>query len=124
MTIGEVAGKYGITQDALRYYERVGAIPPVCRTSGGIRNYLNEDIKWINRAVCLRNAGVSVETIAEFVKRYQEGDDTFEARLQLLKCELKNLNDQKEKLEREITLLNYKVSCYEDAVKTGVLVWK
>ena len=28
MTIKEVSEKYGITQDTLRYYERVGMIPP------------------------------------------------------------------------------------------------
>lgn len=39
MTIKEVSEKYHITQDTLRYYERVGMIPEVTRTSGGIRDY-------------------------------------------------------------------------------------
>ena len=39
MTIKEVCEKYDITADTLRYYERVGVIPPVTRTSGGIRDY-------------------------------------------------------------------------------------
>lgn len=39
MTIKEVSEKYQITQDTLRYYERIGMIPAVPRTSGGIRNY-------------------------------------------------------------------------------------
>ena len=39
MTIKEVSEKYGISQDTLRYYERVGMIPPVTRTAGGIRDY-------------------------------------------------------------------------------------
>lgn len=47
MTIKEVCEKYGITQDTLRYYERVGVIPEVSRTSGGIRNYSDTDIKWV-----------------------------------------------------------------------------
>ena len=124
MKIREVALKFGITQDTLRYYERIGVIPPVNRNSAGIRNYNEEDFKWIERAVCLRNAGVSVEKIAEFVRYYQEGDEPFEARLRLLKSELIYLNSQKEKLEKEIAHLNYKVSCYENAVLTGKLIWK
>ena len=43
MTIKEVSEKYGISQDTLRYYERVNVIPKVTRTSGGIRNYQEED---------------------------------------------------------------------------------
>ena len=41
MTIKEVSEKFGISQDTLRYYERVGLIPPVTRTPSGkeiIRN--------------------------------------------------------------------------------------
>ena len=39
LTIKEVSEKYGISQDTLRYYERIGLIPPVPRTPGGIRDY-------------------------------------------------------------------------------------
>lgn len=39
MTIKEVSEKYNISQDTLRYYERVGMIPQVHRTGGGIRDY-------------------------------------------------------------------------------------
>lgn len=44
MTIKEVSKKFGISQDTLRYYERVGMIPPVTRTSGGIRDYNESDL--------------------------------------------------------------------------------
>ncbi len=39
MTIKEVSRRYGLSADTLRYYERVGLIPPVPRTSGGMRDY-------------------------------------------------------------------------------------
>ena len=57
MTIKEVSEKYGISQDTLRYYERVNVIPKVTRTSGGIRDYQEEDLRWVELAVCMRNAG-------------------------------------------------------------------
>lgn len=37
MTIAQVSEKYGLTQDTLRFYERVGMIPPVNRNKSGIR---------------------------------------------------------------------------------------
>lgn len=39
MTISEVSKKYDITADTLRYYERIGLIPPVPRTKSGLRVY-------------------------------------------------------------------------------------
>ena len=47
MTIKEVSEKYGISQDTLRYYERVNVIPKVTRTSGGILDYQEEDLRWV-----------------------------------------------------------------------------
>ena len=71
MTIKEVSEKYDITQDTLRYYERVGMIPQVTRTAGGIRNYSEEDLRWVELAKCMRSAGLPVEAMIE----YQQGAD-------------------------------------------------
>ena len=64
MTIKEVSEQYEISQDTLRYYERVGMIPPVTRTAGGIRNYTAEDLRWVELAKCMRSAGLPVEAVS------------------------------------------------------------
>ena len=61
LTIKEVSEKYGISQDTLRYYERIGLIPPVPRTPGGIRDYQEKDLGWVEQAVCMRSAGVQID---------------------------------------------------------------
>lgn len=124
MTIKEVSEKYGLSQDTLRYYEKIGVIPPVTRTSGGIRNYTEQDIGWVENAVCMRNAGLPVEVIAEYCRLYSMGDPTIGARLELLTEQRKKLIEQKEQLEAEISRLDYKIGRYEIAVKTGVLSWE
>lgn len=124
MTIKEVSEKYGLSQDTLRYYEKIGVIPPVTRTSGGIRNYTEQDIGWVENAVCMRNAGLPVEIIAEYCRLYSMGDSTIGARLELLTEQRKKLIEQKEQLEAEISRLDYKIGRYEIAVKTGVLSWE
>lgn len=121
MTIKEVSEKYGLSQDTLRYYEKIGVIPPVTRTSGGIRNYTEKDIGWVENAVCMRNAGLPVEVIAEYCRLFSMGDSTIGARLELLTEQRKKLIEQKEQLEAEISRLDYKIGRYEIAVKTGVL---
>lgn len=124
MTIKEVSEKYGLSQDTLRYYEKIGVIPPVTRTSGGIRNYTEKDIAWVENAVCMRNAGLPVEVIAEYCRLFSMGDSTIGARLELLTEQRKKLIEQKEQLEAEISRLDYKIGRYEIAVKTGVLSWE
>ncbi len=123
MTIKEVSEKYDISQDTLRYYERVGLIPPVSRTAGGIRNYNESDLGWAENAICMRNAGVPIEALIEYVKLYQMGDSTFEARRQLLQEQLDALEEQKRQIEETIERLKFKVSRYQVAVETGVLSW-
>ena len=123
MTIKEVGEKYGISGDTLRYYERVGMIPPVPRTAGGIRDYGEEDLRWVELVVCMRSAGLPVEAIIEYVRLFQMGDSTFQARLQLLQEQRETLLEQKEQIERTLDRLNYKIARYETAVKTGKLSW-
>ena len=123
MTIKEVSEKYAVSQDTLRYYERIGLIPPVARTVGGIRNYTESDIGWVETAVCMRNAGVPIEALIEYVKLYQEGDATFEARRQLLQEQYDHLKEQKQQIEQTMNRLQYKISRYEKALETGVLTW-
>ena len=43
MMIAEVSKKFDLSQDTLRYYERIGLIPSVNRTKSGIRDYREED---------------------------------------------------------------------------------
>lgn len=123
MTIKEVSEEFGISQDTLRYYERVGLIPPVTRTSSGNRDYQESDLGWVENAVCMQNAGVPIEALIEYVKLYQMGDTTFEARRQLLQEQYDALQEQKEQIEATMKRLAYKVSRYEKAVQTGVLSW-
>lgn len=124
MTIKEVSAKYGVTQDTLRYYEKAGMIPAVSRTAGGVRNYQDEDLGWVELALCMRSAGLPVEAIADYVRLTQLGDSTIPNRLALLQRQRAVLLDQQRQIHATLERLNYKIARYEDAVKTGVLNWE
>ena len=123
MTIKEVCERFGISADTLRYYEKVGAIPKVGRSQGGIREYDDEALSWVQNAVCLRKAGVSVEAIAEYVRLFNMGDETLQARLDLLSNEREALGRQLDELTEAVNLLDWKISRYQAAVETGILTW-
>jgi MerR family transcriptional regulator, aldehyde-responsive regulator len=123
MTIKEVSAKYNISQDTLRYYERAKVIPTVTRTSGGIRDYQEEDLKWVELAVCMRNAGLPIESLIEYQRLFQAGDETIPARLELLNSQMEVLEAQKAQIEETMARLNRKIEHYEEALKTGKLSW-
>ncbi len=123
MTIKEVCSRAGISQDTVRYYEKAGVIPNVSRSCGGTRCYSEEDLQWIETAVCLRNAGMSVAAIAEYVQLYKQGDVTMKERLELLRKERDRVLQQKRQLEEALAFMDYKIHKYEEAMETGVLIW-
>jgi DNA-binding transcriptional MerR regulator len=75
VTIAEVAAKFDLSADTLRYYERVGLIPPVARTSSGLRDYREGDLRWVEFIKCMRSAGVSIEALVEYVALFRRGRD-------------------------------------------------
>ena len=123
MTIKEVCEMFHISKDTLRYDERVGEIPEVHRTSGGIRDYNETDIGWVRNAVCMRDAGVSIEMLIEYVKLFQQGDETITARGNLLREARKEILEARKKYDDALERLDYKISKYEEAEKTGKLTW-
>lgn len=123
MTIKEVSEKYGVSQDTLRYYERIGVIPEVTRTAGGIRDYQPEDLGWLELALCMRGAGLPVNVLVEYLRLYRAGESTIPQRLELLTAQRGELAAMKARIENTLSRLDYKISVYERAVKTGVLSW-
>ena len=123
MTIKEVCQKYGITRDTLRYYEKAGMIPEVPRTSAGIREYGEEELRWIELALCMRRAGLPVAAMAEYLKLFRQGDATIPDRLKLLTEQRDALIRQRDQTNETIARLEYKIGRYREAVRTGHLVW-
>lgn len=123
MTISEVSKRYGISQDTLRYYERVGVIPPVRRTKSGVRDYSEEDCGWVELAGCMRGAGLPLLALAEYVRLSQKGDETIPERRKLLIRQKEQLSVQLKAIQNTMERLEYKISCYDRAMETGRLVW-
>jgi len=123
MTITEVSGRFDLSQDTLRYYERIGLIPQVNRTKSGIRDYTEESCSWIELAKCMRLAGVPIETLIEYCALTQQGDSTITSRKELLVEVRKKLVKKREDMLKTLDRLDYKIDRYEKAEVTGVLSW-
>lgn len=113
MTISEVSRKYDISQDTLRYYERIGLLPAVHRNESGIRDYTEEDCNWVDFIKCLRNAGLPIEVLIEYVALFKQGDSTIEARKELFLEQRRRLIEKMENIQKTLERLDYKIAKYE-----------
>jgi len=116
MTIAEVCERFELTQDTLRYYEKIGLIPTIQRKASGIRNYTEEDCKWIEFIKCMRSAGLSIEFLSEYVKLFKEGDSTLEKRRSLLIDQRTLLKDRMHEMQITLDRLDRKVERYDTLV--------
>ena len=116
MTITEVSQKYGITPDTLRYYERIGLIPPVNRNASGIRDYTEEDCNWVQFIKCMRGAGLSIEVLVEYVNMFQKGNSTIKARKDLLIEQRSQLAEKIKEMQQTLERLDKKIDGYEERV--------
>ena len=113
MTIAQVSQKYGVSADTLRYYERIGLLPPVGRTKSGIRDYTEEDCNWVNFIKCMRSAGLPVETLIEYVGLFGQGDETSPARKELLMEQRRQLAARIGEMQAVLDRLDKKIEGYE-----------
>ena len=116
MKIAEVSEQYGLSVDTLRYYERVGLIPPVNRSENGIRDYNELDLRRVDFIKCMRSAGLPVEVLIEYVALVQQGDVTIEDRKEILKHQREQLAARMEEMQKTLNLLDHKIEVYEKAL--------
>ena len=116
MKIAEVSEKFSMSVDTLRYYERVGLIPPVHRNDGGIRDYDELDLRRVDFIKCKRGAGLPVEVLIEYMGLVQQGDSTIEARKEILIEQRDLVAARLEEMQKTLERLNYKIDVYEKAL--------
>jgi DNA-binding transcriptional MerR regulator len=111
--ISEVGKKYDVSQDTLRYYERIGLIPSVNRNNRGIRDYTEEDCKQVEFIKCMRSAGLPIEALTEYMALFQQGDATIGARKELLIRQRSQLQARLEEMKKTLERLDCKIARYE-----------
>lgn len=117
MTIKEVSLKYGLSQDTLRYYERIGLLPHVPRNRNGIREYDDDSCNWIEFIKCMRGAGLPIEMLIEYVALFQEGDVTLEPRMALLREQRELLAERLLEMQATLQRLDNKIEHYQSIRK-------
>mgnify|MGYP005836900545 FL=1 len=116
MTIAEVSKKYNITQDTIRYYEKIGLIPHIPRSKSGIRDFDEDSCNWIEFIKCMRSAGLSIDVLTQYISLFKQGNKTAKARKELLVEQKSKLLEKQEDISKTIKRLEYKIEIYDDII--------
>ena len=117
MTIREIAAKTNMSTDTLRYYERIGLLPPVPRNAAGIRNYDEYFVNFINFIKKLKASGMSLEHIIDYIRLAEMGDATIQERKKLLAEAREMLLDKINSLQLVAELADYQLRNYENLLQ-------
>lgn len=112
MQIAEVAKRYDVSVDTIRYYERIGLIPHVTRLPNGIRDFAEYDCGWVEFIRCMRESGVQIEALVEYVTLFQEGEHTAAARFEILVEQREKLAAKLEEMRATVQRLDGKIASY------------
>lgn len=114
MKIQDVAKRFDLSTDTLRYYEKIGLIDPIAKNKSGHRDYSEYDLYRIEFLKRMRAAGCSIETLKSFVDLYHIGPKTIPQRQKLLRDQLERLNEEIDQLNIAKTYLEEQIAYYDD----------
>ena len=115
LSIGQVAERTGLSVHALRFYEHEGVfLTPIRRAAGGRRVYTEDDVDWLTLCTILRGAGMPLADIRRYGELVRAGDGNEPERLALLRQHQERVREQREKLDRCLDLIGFKIGVYED----------
>ncbi|WP_124065534.1 MerR family transcriptional regulator [Clostridium sp. E02] len=113
-SIKQIAEKTNLKPHVLRYYEKEGLLPDVTRSESGIRKYSESDLEWLSLICCLKNTGMTIKQIREFVKLSLQGQETLKERCSMLIQHKKQVEDQIQEMQKYLWKVDHKIQYFTE----------
>jgi DNA-binding transcriptional MerR regulator len=111
----QVADKTGFSIDTLRYYEKIGLLVSIARTSGGRRIFTEDDVAWLSILQCLRETGMPIAAMLRYAKLARGGDHTVAERLTLLEDHDREIEERIAQLRAMQIHIRQKIQWYRSS---------
>lgn len=113
-TIKETALVTGLSEDTLRYYERIGLLGPIARAASGHRRYAASDLTWIDFLTKMLSTGMTLESLGRYIELFRQGDGTAAERRAMLEEHARKLEERMSQLQETLSILRWKINHYEE----------
>ena len=117
-TIGQVSQMFNIPISTLRYYDKEGFFPNLKRSSG-IRRFGEQDIEALKVIECLKESGLELKDVKQFIEWATKGSSTYKNRKELFEKRKIAVEQEIRKLQKTLNILEYKCWYYDKAIKDG-----
>ncbi|KGJ48435.1 MerR family transcriptional regulator [Clostridium sp. NCR] len=114
-SIAQAAKKMNLTTYTLRYYDREGLLSNVKRDKSGKRIFTKDDMEMLSLICCLKNTGMPIKEIKQFIDWQNEGNNTLHDRNNMLGNHKEDILNQIENLKKYLRLIDRKLDYYHDA---------
>lgn len=115
-TMKQACEKTGLTYDTLKFYCNEGLVPNVKRNKSNYRVFSDKDIAWINSLSCLKNCGMSILEMKEYLALCLQGESSIPERQKILDIKLKDLENKMKELQDSIDYIHWKQGFYNDVL--------
>ena len=116
-SIQDVSKRTGLSAHTLRYYEKEGLLSPVQRTTGGFRQYSDEDLEALGLICCLKNTGMSLQEITRFVQLTRQGDQTLKERVELLREHRESVIQRMNEMQKHLDKVTWKLNFFSEKLR-------
>lgn len=115
-TVKQACEKTGLTYDTLKFYCNEGLVPNVKRNANNYRVFNDKDIAWIDSLSCLKNCGMSILEMKEYLSLCLEGEKSIPKRQEVLDVKLKELEHKMQEIKESIDYIHWKQGFYNDVL--------
>lgn len=112
----EACEKTGLPYETLKFYCNQGLVPNVKRDSKNYRVFNDKDIAWINSLHCLRNCGMSIQEMKEYIDLCIEGESSIPKRKMILEEKRKSLEAEMQRIKDSLDYIDWKQNFYDDVL--------
>ncbi|AIY76067.1 transcriptional regulator, MerR family [Bacillus cereus] len=123
-TIGQVAKIHHLTISQIRYYDKQGLFPFLKRNKKGDRVFDEEALKYLEMILCLKNTGMPIQKIKQFIDWSMERESTILQRLELMQQQETNVLQLIQETEENLKKIQQKIAKYEDEITSSTPITK
>ena len=110
----------GLNYETLKYYCNEGLVPNVKRDNRNYRVFDEHDIKWIESLTCLKNCGMTIQEMKEYLALCLQGESSILKRKEILNKKREMLMESMKKLQRAVDYIDWKQNFYDDVLNGKV----
>ena len=118
-TIKDVSRQTGISPHTLRFYDKEGLLPFVKKSASGNRLFSEDDFDSLFTITALKQSGMPLKKIRQFMELYIQGPETLPDRRQMFEEQREEILHRIEELKDMLEVVEYKCWYFEEAERRG-----